>query len=527
MKTRVAWMILLVLGLFLGVSDYTTRSVPKKYLKVPVEGVIYLVEHRLGMSLETLGGLLLRLAQADKEGRFDVVYQELLSQRLNNLVEVFADFTLKLLGLSMAEIQEGWPAVERKFRELPEELFGEENRRIWKEALERAKRELERIPVFIRALSVEYERVLKRFSPQELPKKATERLLNLLWNAIESFVREHDKPKFTRYFIVQDNFYIPKDDFVHLTIHWVKFIRPWLDGVLVDFGFPKVKGLETQAHWRLHFSEWGMRLGAGFWFGEPETIEKALAIISIAYEFAKEAKIRVTLELLYHQLPETMVFVEYTTFDYEWVCLHHQMLKTIAFVDLAAFYEWIYGAISVISSTETWLGLFRKERRRDEEVADMTAVNFINAPNDAEGFEKIHIWVESSVNAFEKRDERRFIPGFDIAAVVFTDPVDSEQAKQIRNLVDWLSKNIPRLSEHSYHWVNDPNDIVARAVVVAWKEKGENGKVTNWVSIIELGPGHISDKEKDRIAKAFASKNYHEYKPNNSSANFSTRLRLR
>lgn len=468
-----------------ALRDFTSDQ---PYLVVPTAGVIHVVEHRLKMPLERLGELLLRLAEAANQGRFDEAYKELLPQGLSNLVEVFSRL-----------IPEGWPGRER-------------------------------IPQFIKSLALEWQRRLleKQLSPQVIGtvilNTALEKLLNLLWNAFVSFVQGDKVPKFAKKFCDNKGYFYIEPTPVQLGIHWGSFLRPWLDDWLTKAGFPKLKGLEDADSWKAAiFSVWGTRLG------NPQTRKEAVVIISVIYKYA--------------------TFAENIDFEVrvdEFKPYYHHLLKVMAFLDGALTRDhpskWICAGISVAGVTETRLVLYRDETRRGETVRDIAVVNFLTAPDSSEDFEKIYNWVESEISTFTGRreynpmdpirfgkntwevDGRKLTPGFDIAAVVFTDPVSPKQAAEIRKLVDRMDKNLknlPGLSEHGYDII-DPDDVAARAVVVTWKEEDEKGNVTNWVSIIELGPGKISDAEKHRIAQAFAGRNYQEYKPNTSSSHSSS-----
>lgn len=486
MKTCLAWVMLLALGLPLSGSAES--------LAVPVEGVIYLTEHRLGMSLEKLGELLLPLARADKEGRFASVYQELLPQGLSNLVKVFADFVLKYFGLSLEDIQEGWPALERKFSREVLEQWPETVKRIF----EIVNPKLERIPVFIRALSLEYKRALERPSRRERPLEPTVRLLNLLWNAFYSFIEECKLP-----------------------VQWGA-IRDWLDSGLAVFGFPNVrraKHLDTQLAWRFYFVHWSTK------FMYPETREKAADLIHVMYKMVDEAIAPFFASLKktssYHRLLKTLVHLEDLTFGHVWSCKE----------------------VSFINPIEMRLTFQRQETRHYQYVKDIAMVNFVSLPDSEkevdEVLAKVFNWTKTTIKTITDRSDSGYSaweqarveswwprwlwwlyhprpkPGFDIVAVVINDHFGSGAVQKITKFVDQIAKEIPRSSEHGYWWISDPNDLVARAVLITWEEK-IGTEIINWVSMIELGPGDISDEQKQRIFVAFAGPNYQEYIPTSS-----------
>lgn len=463
-------------------------SSDQPYIVVPVEGVIHGVEHRLKMPLERVGELLLELAEAERQGRFDEVYQKLLPQGLGNLVEVFS-----------ALIPEGWPGLER-------------------------------IPRFIKSLSLEWQRRLleKRITPQGIREvilnKALETLLDLLWNAFISFVQGDTVPAFVRVFCYDNGYFeIRPKDFIELGAHWGLILRPWLDSWLddVDVDFPKLRGLQDAADWKKHFSRWGGRLG------DPRTRKEAVVIVSVIYTYMSFER----------KIPRWEVDVKFKPY-------YHHLLKLMAFLDDALIlddpHKWICAGISVPNATEARLVLYREEKRRGVQVKDIAVVNFTAVPDSAEGFEKIYNWLDSAIKTFTEGREynpwdhirygtnrweaegRGLQPGFDIAAVVFTDPVSSERATEIRKLVDRMAKDLPWTTEHGYHLKN-PDNVAARAVVVAWKEEDETGNVINWVSIIELGPGKISKEEKDRLARVFAGDNPKIYDPNSTSSSSQSR----
>jgi hypothetical protein len=190
----------------------------ERYLEVGLDTVIYLLEERMGVKLEHIGELLLQLAQAEGEGRFEEIYERLLPQGLESVVELFPY-------------------------------------------------EDERIPVYIRALALRYAEAT---GAQGLEPKVSgtevvvsvflSELVEALFDALVDFVEGEPVPRFARVFVYRRHgvfggpwtMRIDKEDPVVLGLHWGEILRPWIrEGLRIYGPPPEYEGFHSPNidHW--------------------------------------------------------------------------------------------------------------------------------------------------------------------------------------------------------------------------------------------------------------------------------------
>lgn len=230
---------LLALSFLLGSAFFSIAGAERhlQYITVPLPGVAGLIEHRLGISLEQLSNILLQLARAQREGRFDAAYTDLLPQGLEGLVSWLRDFARP------------WDPPEARLR------------------------------VYVRDLALKWERFLAgRAAPQPqgtlhpqlireaLGAYAATKLLDYLLCAVVSFVAGKDRPDWVRSIVK------PHVDGEHVLIQWrdqpaIKVIywmlcREWVESMIEVFGSPQLPPAiaPLDGHWAAFLSHVGLRL---------------------------------------------------------------------------------------------------------------------------------------------------------------------------------------------------------------------------------------------------------------------------
>ncbi|MEN3011108.1 MAG: hypothetical protein ABDI20_09175, partial [Candidatus Bipolaricaulaceae bacterium] len=437
---------------------------PSRAIKVPVQGVVGLVEHRLGITLQELTDLLLRLASADKEGKFDAVYSELLTQGLDGLVKWFQDRAPP------------WHVSEARIR------------------------------AYVRALALHWERLLaqdpqlqpqarfelKQLSPGPwkiafglLMSWAASKLLDALFDAIVSFIEGKDKPSFVRGFVS------PVDD-KHIELEWegmdpvqIEFFRlckEWVLPRIEKFGSPRLPGsiAPIDDDWELLFTD------IGTWFMFPESYRYSVGVICgfITTYIAK-----------YHevcfQYGDKKMREKFTP-DFQY------MLETIAYLKFAVAGKWeLCGAVPVEHASEVRVVL-RRIRKGDPQPYDgkvliRTDIAVVNYTNKVPERDRTLGWIGQTVKALERNAHKgRLGPsgtvrwGLDAAAVVITSELDQAGAEKLLE----IAKTFKESANFTGMVRKDPekNDKLGRAVVMAWRIR-EDMICYIW---IDLGPGESS-----------------------------------
>ncbi len=426
-----------------------------RYLEVKLDTVIYLLEERMGVKLEHIGELLLQLAQAEREGHFEEVYERLLPQGLESVVELFPY-------------------------------------------------EDERIPVYIRALALRYAEAT-RAQGLEPKVSGTEvvvsvfltELVEALFDALVDFVEGEPVPRFARVFVYRKYgtfggswmMRIEKTP-VTLITHWNSVLRPWINQRLRRYGPPP----EYEEFHSPHILDWESTVTL---LGEF-VLAGAQAIVGMVYAFVEHYR---------EHYGETGAEAE------AFKPTFHLLLKLLHYTDEILGEEpardpensWTIAGVKILSPRQAVLVMYRYKtgdwvhpRHRDIAVVNFCDEEFVD-----EEPQKVMEWIETTVEKFETpewytNDNRD--SGLDIAAVVFPKELDEEEVENVRELVKGLHQEF---EERPLKIGYTEPDKFGTAIFVIWWEGGEL-----WFSCIEVGETELSEENKREIVRALALGDY-------------------